>query len=92
MILRLRGRGPALEGAVCEVLAPDPTLIHPTVRGIVNEAGADYLLRCGGPAMVLDGFVPAPQLGPILTWRPIRRSGVPRMRELSLAFGDIELF
>ena len=92
VILRLRGRGPALEGAVCEVLAPDPARIKPAVRRIVRETAADHLLRCGGPGMVRDGFVPAPRLGPILTWRPIRHSGVPRMRELSLTFGDIELF
>ena len=92
VILRLRGRGPALEAAVCEVLAPDPSRVRPAVRRIVDETDADHLLRCGGPAMVRDGFVPAPQLGPILTWRPIGRSGVPGMKDLSLTFGDIELF
>ena len=92
VILRLRGRGPALEAAVCEVLVPDPARVRPAVRRIVDETEADHLLRCGGPAMVRDGFVPAPQLGPILTWRPICRSGVPAMKDLSLTFGDIELF
>ena len=92
VILRLRGRGPALEVAVCEVLAPDPAMIRPSIRRIVDETAADHLLRCGGPAMVRDGFVRAPQLGPILTWRPICRSGVPAMKDLSLTFGDIELF
>ena len=92
VILRLRRRGPALEGAVCEVLVPDPARVRAAVRGIVRETSADHLLRCGGPDMVRDGFVPAPQLGPILTWRPVCRSGVPAMKDLSLAFGDIELF
>ena len=47
--------------------------------GSSARRGADYLLRCGGPSILRDGFVPAPQLGPILTWKPICRTGAPSM-------------
>ena len=92
VILRVRRRGPALECAVCDVLIPEGRSARNVMRRIGRNSAADYLLRCAGPAAVRDGFVPAPQLGPILTWRPICRPGAPTMRELDLTLGDIELF
>lgn len=92
VVVRLRRRGPALECAVCDVLLPAGTSARPVVRAITERSGADYLLRCTGPSGVLDGFVPAPQLGPILTWRPICRTGAPRISDLDLSLGDVELF
>lgn len=92
IILRLRRRGPALECAICDMLVPQGRSVRSAIGSIVQETGADYLLRCAGLTAVRDGFLPAPQLGPILTWRPIERTGVPAMRELDLALGDVELF
>lgn len=92
VVVRVRRRGTALEAAVCEVLVPRGSPVRAVMRRIARESGADYLLRCAPLSAIRDGFVPAPQLGPILTWRPIRRTGVPRIGELDLTLGDIELF
>jgi GNAT superfamily N-acetyltransferase len=92
VVVRLRRRGPALECAVCDVLVPAGVSRRSVVAHIARASGADYLLRCVGTLGVLDGFLPAPQLGPILTWRPICRTGVPRTGDLSLTLGDVELF
>jgi hypothetical protein len=93
VILRLRRRGPALECAVCEVLVPRHRSARRTMSRIASDSRADYLLRCSSVGAGLrDAFVPAPQLGPILTWRPLGRPSVPGMGELSLTLGDVELF
>lgn len=92
VVVRFRRRGSALEGAVCEVLVPGDRSLRDVMASAAKASGADYLLRCTGVRGIRDGFVPAPQLGPILTWRPVRRPGVPRMAELDLALGDVELF
>jgi GNAT superfamily N-acetyltransferase len=94
-IFRLRRRGPALECAVCEVLAPgrDPAFYRALVRAVVRQCGADYVMRLGKPMIDRDGFVHAPKQGPILTWRPLR-AGVPgrRLDDWGLTLGDVELF
>ncbi len=92
IVVRLRRRGAALECAVCDVLVPSSSATRRLVGDLAARSGADYLLRCTGPGGLLDGFVPAPQLGPILTWRPICRTGAPRIGDLSLSLGDVELF
>jgi GNAT superfamily N-acetyltransferase len=92
VIVRLRRRGKALECAVCEVLVPSDGSLRHVMRDIVRSSGADYLLRCGRLGTLRDGFLPAPQLGPVLTWRPICTTGVPEMADLDLALGDVELF
>lgn len=93
VILRLRRRGAALECAVCEVLVPEGRRLAGVMGRIASASGADYELRCSRAVRGLrDGFVPAPQLGPILTWRPVRRAGVPRIGDLDLTLGDVELF
>lgn len=92
VILRVRRRGTAREAAVCELLVPRGAPVQPAMAGITRDAGVDYLLRCSGLSGLRDGFVPAAPLGPVLTWRPIARTGVPAMGELRLALGDVELF
>ena len=94
-IFRVRRRGPALECAVCDVLAPagEPGARRALLRSTARASGADYVIRLGGPALDRDRFVRAPQRGPILTWRPLQ-TGVPgrRVDDWALALGDIELF
>jgi GNAT superfamily N-acetyltransferase len=94
-IFRLRGRGPALECGLCEVLAPagDRAVHRALVRSVVRQCRADYVIRLGGPAVDRDGFVHAPKQGPILTWRPLE-DGLPggRLDDWALALGDVELF
>lgn len=92
VVVRLRRRGPALECAVVDVLVPRGSSARAALGHVASASGADYLLRCGGLRGLAEGFLPAPQLGPILTWRPICRTGVPTMRELDLTLGDVELF
>jgi GNAT superfamily N-acetyltransferase len=94
-IFRVRRRGPAVECALCDVLAPagEPGANRALVRSTARASGADYVIRLGGPAVGRDGFVRAPQRGPILTWRPLG-DGAPggRVDDWALALGDIELF
>lgn len=92
LIVRFRRRGDALECAVCEVLTPSRPRVRAAVAHLARHSGADHLIRCGGAGLVTEGFVPAPQLGPVLTWRPVVRTGVPRLTQLDLALGDVELF
>jgi GNAT superfamily N-acetyltransferase len=92
VILRVRRRGTALEAAICEVLVPGRATARGVMARIARESGADYLLRCGSLAAVREGYLPAARLGPILTWRPIERPGVPKMNQLDLGLGDVELF
>ena len=92
LVVRFRRRGAALECAVCDVLAPVGRSVRPVVREVARRSGADHLIRCGGASIARDGFVPAPQLGPVLTWRPVARTGVPSLAELDLTLGDVELF
>lgn len=92
LIVRFRRRGESLECAVCEVLVPLGKSARSAVKMLTKQSGADHLIRCGGASLMRDGFVPAPQLGPILTWRPIARTGVPSIADLSLSLGDVELF
>ena len=92
VVLRVRRRGEVREVAICEVLVPGRRRLGPVMSRIARETNADHLLRCTGLAGVRDGFLPAAPLGPILTWRPIRRTGVPAMGDLRLALGDVELF
>jgi hypothetical protein len=68
-------------------LAPGPD--RRALRQLVHAAG-DYAVACGlGPA---HGLVPLPRLGPVLTWRPLARSAVPNLGDLTLWLGDLELF
>lgn len=92
VIFRVRRRGTALEATICETLIPPGTDVHGLYARILEDTGADYLIRAGWTISgARDGFVPAPRLGPILTWKPLVRVGAPRMSELDLSLGDIEL-
>jgi GNAT superfamily N-acetyltransferase len=86
-VFRVRRRGPSREVALCEWLAPGPD--RPALRRLVRAAG-DYVIACG--LGVADGLLPLPRLGPIVTWRPLARSGVPPLDDLSFRLGDLELF
>lgn len=92
VVVRFRRRGSALECAVCDVLAPRGVSVRPVINALAKSSGADYLLRCVGAEGIADGFIPVPRLGPILTWRPVTRMGVPAMSSLQLTLGDVELF
>ncbi len=86
-IFRVRRRGPSREVALCEWLASGPD--RRALRRLVGAAG-DYAVACGLGAG--HGLVPLPRLGPVVTWRPLARPGVPRLGELTFGLGDLELF
>lgn len=92
VVVRFRRRGEALECAVCEVLCPPGSDPGPVLAAAARSSGADHMLACGGAAMLRHGFLPAPRMGPVLTWRPLCRTGRPRMADLDLSLGDVELF
>ena len=86
-VFRVRRRGPSLEVAVCEWLAPGPD--RRALRRLVHAAG-DYAIA--GDLGVAHGLVPLRRLGPLVTWRPLARPTVPNLRDLSFRLGDLELF
>jgi len=86
-VFRVRRRGPSREVALCEWLAPGPD--RAALRRLVHAAG-DYLVACA--LGVMDGVVPLPRLGPVVTWRSLARPGVVGLGDLSFRLGDLELF
>jgi hypothetical protein len=93
VIFRVRRRGTATEGTICAVVGqPDPRALRAAYRRVARESGVDFLIRAGRSAAPVDGFAPVPTLGPILTWRPLQRAGVPRVGALDLQLADVELF
>ena len=90
-VVRFRRRGPALECTVAETLLPDARRGIGVLREAAAAVGADYLIAARGFGTPRS-FLPAPGVGPVLTWRPVGRPGTPRMRDLALSLGDVELF
>ena len=92
IVFRARRRGRSLEATVCDVVTPPGARLRSAFRQIARQIGADYLLASASSAGPATGFVPAVGLGPVLTWRPINRAGIPAMSDAALVLGDIELF
>lgn len=91
IVMRFRRRGGALEGVMCDRIVPAGSRARAPWAMVAAATGCDYILKLGsGP--VDDGFVPVPRNGPILTWKPLVRTGVPSLRRLALTLGDVELF
>jgi predicted N-acetyltransferase YhbS len=86
-IFRVRRRGPSREVALCDWLAPAPD--RRALRRLVEAAG-DYIVACD--LGVAHGLVPLPNLGPVVTWRPLARRTVPALGDLAFRLGDLELF
>jgi GNAT superfamily N-acetyltransferase len=94
IVFRVRRRGRATEAAICDVLVPGdaPSTKRALMRRVARTTGNDYAILIGA-ASPRAGFVPAPRLGPIVTWRPLAADGpVPARRDLDLSLGDVELF
>jgi hypothetical protein len=90
VVFRLRRRGTALEATIAEVIVPPGTSARRAVGYVLRATGADYAIRTGPGGAA--GFLPAPSIGPVLTWRPLVDPWVPAPEDLSLALGDVELF
>ena len=92
IVFRVRRRGGAREATICDVVAPPGARLGRAFRHIARRTGADYLLASSSSAGPQAGFLPAPGLGPMLTWKPVCRAAIPAMAGLGLVLGDIELF
>ena len=92
LVVRCRRRVGGVGCAVGAVLVPRGRSARSAVKHVWKHSGADHLIRCGGLSTAKDGFVPAPQLGPILTWKPVARPGVPAPGDLNLSLGEVQLF
>jgi GNAT superfamily N-acetyltransferase len=92
-VFHLRRRGPATEATVCEVLVPDRAekVERSLIRRVASSTSADYLLRLDR-RRVVPGSIPVPRAGPVLTMRSVDGRPLPRMKDLALTMGDIELF
>jgi hypothetical protein len=92
-VFHLRRRGSAIEATVCDVLVPEGAekVERELMRTIASRTNADYLLRLDRRRLV-PGALPVPRAGPVLTMRSVGGRPLPRMRDLSLTMGDIELF
>jgi hypothetical protein len=91
-VFRLRRRGPAVEAVLCELLAPDRRVGRDLVTEVARSSMADYVIATGAPDLAAR-LLPAPRLGPILTWRGVG-SGAdpPALDDWALTMGDVELF
>lgn len=92
VVFRLRRRGPAIEAAICEILEPPGGRAGRAMAWILRRSGADYAIRCDPALVPSGGFLPAPGLGPVLTWRPLGNSAAPELADLALSLADVELF
>jgi GNAT superfamily N-acetyltransferase len=94
VVFRVRRRGKATEAAVCDVLVPEAAASTrlELLREVERATGADYAVVVGASSLRAR-YVPIPRQGPILTWRSLADSAPrPRMRDLDLSLGDVELF
>lgn len=90
-VVRLRRRGPAVEGTVCELHTPPGD--HRAGRQLLRQVeGADYLLVAGTALGMRAGLLPAPGQGPLLTWRAVTEPDPPALDRWQLTMGDLELF
>lgn len=92
IVFRVRRRGAALEAAVCDIVAPPGARLGAAFGEITRRTGVDYLLASASAVGPRAGFVRAVGIGPVLTWKPVNRVGIPAMSAVGLALGDIELF
>ncbi len=92
VLFRLRRRGPATEGVIAHLLAPDDTVARKLVAGVAKASGADQVLRITDHPIARVGELPLPGGGPILTWRELAESGMPTLDQWDLTMGDVELF
>ena len=92
VLFRLRRRGPATEGVIGHLLAPDDDVARRLVARVAKVSKADQVLRITDAPFSRVGELPLPGGGPILTWRELAESGMPELSEWDLTMGDVELF
>jgi len=92
LVFRLRRRGSRLDATICDDLLPPGARRGRVHRRLAAATGAHLLIRSQSRPVAVDGFVRVQRLGPLLTWRPLARPGVPALADLDLTYGDLELF
>jgi GNAT superfamily N-acetyltransferase len=92
VLFRLRPRGPATECVVGHLIAQDEAMRRHLLGIVARESGADHALELTRRPCTKVGFVRLVGAGPILTWRRVTVDIVPRLDELDLSMGDVELF
>lgn len=92
IVFRLRRRGDAMEAAIVDVLATDPTQRRKLVRAVRPATGADYALLARHAVVDPALAVPLPNLGPLVTWRSLAMTREPVLAHFAFSLGDLELF
>lgn len=90
-IVRLRRRGPAIEGVVAEVMSPSVAATKGVLREVRRLPGVDHVLTLARPPHPAPWLPTVPGLGPRLTLRDLA-SSAPAAADLRFSLGDIELF
>ena len=95
-LFRVRRRGSAQEATVTDLLVPASADAgrrrRRLLRMVRRSVSADYLLVGAERALLAAPAIPAPRLGPVLTWRSVVESHEPDLRTFRLGLGDLELF
>ncbi|MDQ1431472.1 MAG: hypothetical protein QOF40_2074 [Actinomycetota bacterium] len=93
-VFRRRRRGKAVEGVLCELLAPegDARATAELLRQVDQAADADYLIQLHKKLVTRGPFVRLPRVGPVLACRPLDASPALELPGWALTMGDVELF
>lgn len=87
-VFRVSHRRETTQVSICEWLSNESD--RSAVSRLVNEVG-DYAVGVG-LSVTGQGAVPLPRRGPHVTWRSLTPQPAPRLSELDLSLGDLELF
>jgi GNAT superfamily N-acetyltransferase len=95
-VFRLRRRGRAMEGVLCELLVPesDRSAARSLIRRLARLLPTDYLIRLDSRVVTSEPFIRLPPVGPVLVCRPLVDSVRTRtsLHDWALTLGDVELF
>ena len=89
LVARMRARGDARELVVLGGSGLDDAQLDHAAVDAAGDAGATHALRLGTGNR--HGWIPVPNLGPILTWRNVSAQAMPPLSNWSLTMADIEL-
>ncbi len=90
-VVRVRRRGPAREAVIADVVSPSSAATRRLFRTVRRLPGVDHLLTVADPPHPAPWLPQVPGLGPVLTTRNLAEQA-PRLSDLRLSLGDIELF
>jgi GNAT superfamily N-acetyltransferase len=93
VVFRLRRRGDAVEGVICDVLIPgdDASVERALLREVARATQAGYLLRLTREFTTPGPFIRIPMVGPVLAGRSLEGHPTPVLKEWNLSLGDVAL-